>query len=71
MYPRVDVCLRGVKLLGFGISKGHLAPISYHVDELDELQPHCHHHRFTEVVYRTNHLVVSSKQGLHQTGLVF
>lgn len=45
--------------------------MSYHTDELDELQSHRHHYRFTEMVYRPNHLVVTSKQSFHQTGFIF
>lgn len=72
MYPRVYVCFTWrSKSATFCFTSGHFLPISYHADELDELQSHRHHDRFTEVVYGTNDLVVTSKQGFHQPGLVF
>lgn len=72
MYARVCICFTWrSKSASFCFSNSHFLPISYHTDELDELQSHRHHNSFTEVVYGTNHLVVTSKQGFHQSGLVF
>lgn len=72
MYARVCVCLTWrSKSATVCFSNSHPLPISYHTDELDELQSHRHHNRFAEVVYGTNHLVVTVKQGFHQLGLVF
>lgn len=47
---------------------GGTAP--HHVDELDELQAHSHHHRVLEVSNWTNHLVVASEKGFDQMSFI-
>lgn len=44
--------------------------LSYHTDQLYQLQSHSDHYGLAEVVHRSNHLVVTIKQGFHQTTLI-
>lgn len=46
-------------------------PLTYHTDELYQLKTHCDDNSITEVVNRTNHLIVSGKYCFNQFSFVF
>lgn len=43
---------------------------THHTDELDELEAHSDHHRFFEVIDRSDHFVVTSEKSFDQLCLI-
>lgn len=52
------------------LASTHRLSVSYHTDELYELQSDGDLHGLAEVVDRSDHLVVAGEQGVHQAALI-
>lgn len=67
---RFQVCQSFSSSCKVRLASTYRLSVSYHADELYELQSHCDLHSLAEVVHRSDHLVVAGEQGFHQTALI-